>query len=210
MSQIMLSLSRLAADLMLYSMPEFGYFGLPADLCTGSSIMPQKKNPDVLELVRARVSAVLSYARAVGEIVKGLPSGYSRDLQETKEPFINGIETTRSCLRIMALLIGKLKADRNALRSAFTPQVLAADRALEMAVRGMPFRLAYDKVKADPGVPSEVDPATVVAGRSYLGTPKGTGLDDLAIRCRKVAASTAKERRSFDSAIARLLGIGQY
>jgi argininosuccinate lyase len=206
-SQIMLSLSRLAEDIILYSMPEFAYFGLPSDLCTGSSIMPQKQNPDVLELIRARTSTVLSCASAVAGIIKGLPSGYSRDLQETKEPFINGIATTRSCLRILTLVIKKLKIDEHAMKSAFTPQVLAADRALEMSASGVPFRLAYDRVKADLADLEKIDPALIVAKRPDLSTPQGVGLNALATRHRSASAATARNRKSFRSAIAGLLGV---
>jgi argininosuccinate lyase len=207
MSQVMLSLSRLAEDLILYSMPEFAYFGLPSDLCTGSSIMPQKKNPDVLELVRARASTVLSCVSAVEGIIKGLPSGYHRDLQEAKAPFINGIAVTRSCLRILTLVVKKLKVDRSAMKSAFTPQVLAADRALKMAAEGMPFRLAYDKVKSDLTDLDKVDPAAVVAERSYLSTPGGIGLGRLTTRHRRISGWTARNRKSFCKAISGLLGV---
>jgi len=84
LSNVMVTLSRLAQDLILFSLPEFGYFGLPESICTGSSIMPQKRNPDVLELVRAKPPPS-SPGRAVKSICAGLPSGYNRDLQETKK-----------------------------------------------------------------------------------------------------------------------------
>ena len=100
LSQVMLTLSRLAQDLMLFTMPEFAYFVLPAEYCTGSSIMPQKKNPDVLELVRAKTSRVAAAAEGVYALLKGLPTGYNRDLQEAKEPFMEGLATTRASLRI--------------------------------------------------------------------------------------------------------------
>ena len=89
--QLMLSLSRLAEDLILFSMPEFGYFVLPPELCTGSSIMPQKYNPDVLELIRAKAATVLGYGTAANTILKALPGGYNRDLQETKELYMEGL-----------------------------------------------------------------------------------------------------------------------
>ena len=109
---VMLSLGRLAEDLILYTTPEFGYFVLPAEFCTGSSIMPQKNNPDVLELVRAKSAKVMSFAMAAAMTVKGLPGGYNRDLQETKEPFMEGLKVTRSCLRILAMLTGGLGVNR--------------------------------------------------------------------------------------------------
>jgi hypothetical protein len=95
--QIMLSLSRLAEDLILFSMPEFGYFVLPPELCTGSSIMPQKYNPDVLELIRAKTAAVLGYGTAANTLLKGLPGGYNRDLQETGAVHGGRARDARTC-----------------------------------------------------------------------------------------------------------------
>ncbi|NCC53095.1 MAG: argininosuccinate lyase, partial [Spartobacteria bacterium] len=140
LSQVMLTLSRLAEDMILYSMPEFGYFTLPKEYCTGSSIMPQKNNPDVPELVRARASRVLADMMAVFSVVKSLPSGYNRDVQETKEPLMTGMDTTRASLRIMGRLTQGLKANRKNLCAAFTPEVFATDRAIELVAGGMPFR----------------------------------------------------------------------
>ena len=84
LSQMMISLSRFAQDLMLFTMPEFDYFFLPRAFCTGSSIMPQKQNPDVCELVRAKASNVMAENIRIAELIKGAPTGYNRDLQEAK------------------------------------------------------------------------------------------------------------------------------
>ena len=114
LSQVMLTLSRLAQDLMIFTMPEFGYFRLPPDLCTGSSIMPQKNNPDILELLRARASGMLADAFGVADMVKGLPSGYNRDLQETKAPFMRGFKVVLASLGVMRPLMSGLAVDREA------------------------------------------------------------------------------------------------
>ena len=148
LGQVMLTLSRLAQDLIIFSMPEFGYFRIPAEFTTGSSIMPQKRNPDVLELLRAKAAKVLSHAHFVAEIVRASPSGYNRDLQEAKEPFLDGFELTIRSLRILAPLMAGLEVDEAALRAAFTPDVFATDRALELVAAGRPFRDAYHEVKA--------------------------------------------------------------
>ena len=84
--QACLTLSKLAQDLILFSLPEFGYFTLPAELCTGSSIMPQKRNPDGLELVRAKSATISAAVAQIKSIIRGLPTGYNRDFQETKAP----------------------------------------------------------------------------------------------------------------------------
>lgn len=207
-SQVMLSISRLAEDLILYSMPEFGYFSLPEEYCTGSSIMPQKNNPDVLELVRARAWKVLSCVSTVAGIVKGLPSGYSRDLQETKEPFIDGIQTTRSCLRIFSLLVKKLKVDRKALLAGFTHEVFAADRVLELvAKKNMPFRQAYNHVKKHLEELTPIDPCRAIAKSPHLGTLAGVGIDALELRAETARNFMKKEKKRYYACISRLLSV---
>ena len=173
LSQLMLTLSRLAQDLMLFTMPEFAYFQLPSAYCTGSSIMPQKKNPDVLELVRAKASRVAAAAEGVYGLLKGLPTGYNRDLQEAKEPFLEGMATTRACLRIMNGLVQGLQVNHEALLRGFTPDVFATDRALELVAAGMPFRDAYHHVKAHLDELKDRDPVAALDQKRHLGAPAG-------------------------------------
>jgi argininosuccinate lyase len=146
LSQVMLDLQRLAHDLVLYSMDEFGYFRLPEEFCTGSSIMPQKKNPDVLELVRANFAVVHAGYLQTMEILKGLPSGYHRDLQLTKEPLLRGFRETLESVRIMDLILSRLGVEAEKCRAACTDEIFAADRAIEVARTGVPFRDAYHKI----------------------------------------------------------------
>ncbi|MCK4437380.1 argininosuccinate lyase, partial [bacterium] len=127
LSQVMSDLSKLAEDLILWTREEFGFFTLPDELCPGSSIMPQKKNPAALELIRAKSSAVYSYLFEVMNILNGLPSGYNRDLQLTKEPLMKGLEATESSLRICCLIISRLKVNKENLNEALTPELFATD-----------------------------------------------------------------------------------
>lgn len=205
--QVMLSLSRLAEDLILYSMPEFGYFSLPAEYCTGSSIMPQKSNPDVLELVRAKAAAVLAYGHCVSEIVRALPSGYNRDLQETKEPFMAGISATRACLRVMARLMKGLAVNAERLAGAFTPAVFAADRALELVGSGMPFRDAYRFTKKHLDEMEGIDAGRAVSAKAHLGAPGGMDFRAMEARCAASRRVIAGKRLSVDRAVSRLLGV---
>ncbi len=146
LSQVMLDLQRLAHDLVLYSMDEFGYFRLPEEFSTGSSIMPQKKNPDVLELVRANFAVVHSCYLQTMEILKGLPSGYQRDLQLTKEPLMRGFDSALKSTRIMDVVLSGLIVDAERCRRACTDEIYAADKALALAKKGIPFRDAYRKI----------------------------------------------------------------
>ena len=206
MSQVMLSLSRLAEDLLLYSMPEFGYFSIPAEYCTGSSIMPQKKNPDVLELVRARGSRVSGYAGTVLAVMKALPSGYNRDLQETKEPFIEGVRMTLECLKLLKMLLADLKVDRKKLVAAFTPGVFATDRAIELVGKGVPFRDAYNHVRLHLDALESTDPRRAVAAKTHLGATSGLDFDMLTSRVTLLRRTTADERRRYHKTISKLLG----
>lgn len=207
LSQVMLTLSRLAEDLILYSMPEFAYFSIPAEYCTGSSIMPQKKNPDVLELVRAKSFAVLGYSSTVANIVCGLPGGYNRDLQEAKEPYLEGLHQTRACVRIMTHLVKKLKANEKALRAGFSPEVFAADRALELVMDGLPFRSAYDHVKLHLKELKNMSPDQALAQKKHLGAPEGLDFEMFASRIEGLKKYVKTESRRYHGAIASLLGV---
>jgi argininosuccinate lyase len=207
MSQVMLTLSRLAQDLMLYSMPEFAYFRLPAEFCTGSSIMPQKRNPDVLELARAKAAKVHACASAVYEIVRGLPSGYNRDLQEAKEFLLEGISTTRASVRIMAPLVSALEVDEAALARGFTPDVFATDRALELVGQGMPFRDAYRHVKEHLGELGSSDPRKAIAAKKHLGGTAGLDLAYLEGRIAAGRSFVVAEQASFLKARRRLFDV---
>jgi argininosuccinate lyase len=146
LSQIMLDVQKLAQDLILFSMDEFGFFALPKEFCSGSSIMPHKKNPDVLEIARAKFSVVHAHYLRVIDIIKGLPSGYHRDLQLTKEPLMRGFEETIETLEIITLVLAGLKVSRKKCKQACTEEIYSADRALKLVREGMPFRDAYRKV----------------------------------------------------------------
>jgi argininosuccinate lyase len=205
-NQVMLTLSRLAQDLMLFTMPEFDYFRLPAEFCTGSSIMPQKKNPDVCELVRAKASRVQAAEQGVFDLIKGAPTGYNRDLQEAKELFMDGMYTVRACLRIMTPMIKATRINKKALVSAFTPDVFATDRALELVGEGMPFRDAYFHVKENLGDLIGVDPVMAIRSKTHLGAPFGLDWNYFKARTAAVRKTARDERRVLNRAVSKLLG----
>ena len=208
LGQVMLTLSRLAQDLILFTMPEFAYFRLPAGYTTGSSIMPQKRNPDVLELLRAKAAKVLACAQLAGEIVRAAPSGYNRDLQEAKEPFLEGFDLTVSSLRILRPLVEGLEVDADALRRAFEPEVFATDRVLELVTEGIPFRNAYQEVKANLHKLAGKSPDEAIAAKRHLGAPLGLDLASLAARAKEAEAWAAAEAARYRTHRDRLLGLG--
>ncbi len=147
LDQIMLDLGKLAGDLILFSMDEFGYFKLPEEFCTGSSIMPHKKNPDVLELMRAKASVVNSYVFQVINIINGLQSGFNRDFQLTKEPLMKGLEITLDSVKVMNLVLSGIKVNKENCKKACTREIYSVNKANELVKKGMPFRDAYKKLK---------------------------------------------------------------
>lgn len=146
LSQILFDLNKMASDIILFSMPEFGYFELAEEHCTGSSIMPHKKNPDVMELVRAKYHQVLAYEFQTKSLIANLISGYNRDLQLTKEPVMKGFEITKSCLAIMAPVIEKLEVSEEHCKKAMTEELYTVKAAHELVKKGIPFRKAYAEI----------------------------------------------------------------
>ena len=206
LAQVMVSVGRLAQDLMLYTLPEFGYFTLPAEYGTGSSIMPQKNNPDVVELVRARVSRVMACELTVKDIVRGLTSGYNRDLQETKGPFMEGLAVSRGCLRSLTLLMAGLTVHEAALLRGFTPGVFATDRALELVGQGMPFRDAYHHVKTHLDELESMDAHRAIRQKTHLGATAGLDFDAFEERITAGQQWRDAEWTSHCRTVAELLG----
>jgi len=207
LSQVMISLSRLAQDMILFTMPEFKYMSLPPAMGTGSSIMPQKNNPDVLELVRARAAKSISLAGEVMHLVRGLPGGYNRDLQEAKGPLLNGFHMARSTLRIMVPLIRGLRINREALLAGFSPGVFAGDAALELVGKGVSFRDAYLHVKQHLPELERMDPHQVIARKRHLGASAGLDFRLLADRISAERRFVRQETRRYYRTISRLLGV---
>jgi argininosuccinate lyase len=144
---LMQDLSRFAADVLLFATREFGFVALPQEFTTGSSIMPQKRNPDVFELVRARTaSATACLLEALGVCAK-LPSGYQRDLQLLKFPLFRAIDLALATLAILPPAILALRFRGEAIR--LDPDINAAEEANRLVVReGIAFRTAYQRVAA--------------------------------------------------------------
>ncbi|MHB8717607.1 MAG: argininosuccinate lyase [Candidatus Dormibacteria bacterium] len=145
----MVHLSRLAEEVVLWTSQEYGFAALPDSHATGSSLMPQKKNPDVLELVRGRTARSIGDLVALLTLLKGLPLAYNRDLQEDKSALFDAVDIAASSLAVMTDVMRVLEFDRRALRAAASdPGLLATDVAEYLVLRGMPFRAAHHLVGA--------------------------------------------------------------
>jgi argininosuccinate lyase len=192
-------LSRFGEELVLWSTTEFGFVRLGEGYCSGSSLMPQKRNPDIAELLRAKPARVIGDLVALLTISKGLTLAYNKDLQESQEPLYDAVETARMSLSVMPGLVAGLEFDTERMRvAAEDPALGATDLAEEMVRRGMPFRSAHEVVgrlvkaaeargvslralSADelhaadssltPSVLEALDPARAVAARTVTGGP---------------------------------------
>ena len=173
---VALTLSKLAQDLMLFTLPEFGYFSLPRELCTGSSIMPQKKNPDGLELARSRTALIGSCSMRVKSIIKALPSGYNRDFQDTKEPLVEGYRSAEELVLIMTEMLEKLTVHPDALKKACVPELYATDRVMEKVLSGGNFRDSYRSVGLNLSQVEGEDPVASLSKRTSIGTTGNLGI----------------------------------
>ena len=144
-------LGRLAADLIWYSSEEFGFIQLPTAITTGSSIMPQKRNPDVLELIRAGAARLRSRQAETGAIYGGLTAGYHRDLQFTKEPFLEGMMSLVDMLAALHLVLDGMTVDSRRCHDAVLPATGATDAVYAQVEAGVSFREAYrEQAKSAP------------------------------------------------------------
>jgi argininosuccinate lyase len=144
---VMVHLSRLAEELVLWSSPRFGFVRLPDRYCTGSSIMPQKKNPDVPELVRGKAGRVIGATVALFTLMKGQPLAYNKDNQEDKEPLFDAVDTVKDSLAVFAGLVAGLQPVPRAMRAAVLEgHATATDLADYLVRKGLPFRDAHEVV----------------------------------------------------------------
>jgi len=147
LAMIGIHLSRFSEDLILWSTTEFGYLEFSDAFATGSSLMPQKKNPDMAELTRGKSGRLIGNLVSLLTILKGLPSSYNRDLQEDKEALFDSVDTVRAALEIFAAMVPELIVHRERMESAATdPQLLATDLADYLVRKGVPFRDAHAAV----------------------------------------------------------------
>jgi argininosuccinate lyase len=213
-AQLQTHLARLAEDLIWFSAPEFGFLALPDAYTTGSSLMPQKKNPDSLELIRGKAARVDADLLRLLLLLKGLPAGYQKDMQEDKEAVFDAADTTALSLTVMTGVIAGLRPDREAMRRAGgREEMMAAGLAVALAREGMPFRKAHGVVG---GLVAEAQrtgrslreaaaaalPAVAPAVAERLGTLFDP---DAAVRAKAARGGTAPDavRASLDAALAR-------
>jgi argininosuccinate lyase len=202
-------IARLSQDVVLFAAEEFGYLVLPPDLATGSSIMPQKRNPDLFELTRGRAAALEGDLMAVLQIKSKLSGGYHRDFQLLKEPLMRGVERIGGMLQVIADAVPRLGVDRQRCAEALAGGTLATDEVMRRVEAGRPFRLAYRDVAAalargeSFNVPSA---SRIISRRKATGGLGDLGLTQARARLRRSRTWGAREQRRFDRALRKLVG----
>lgn len=202
-------LSRLSADVILFSAQEFGFLVLPNDLATGSSIMPHKRNPDLFELTRARAAALDGELAGVFHLKGKLASGYHRDFQLLKAPLFRGLDLTGEMLEMMVHAVPKLGVDAARGREMIRGEALTTDEVMRRVEAGVPFREAYRAVaaefKAGATFP-EPSPADLIRRRGSTGGVGHLALGELRSRARVASSWNRREQARFDRALRRLAG----
>jgi argininosuccinate lyase len=142
------SLARFSADMILYMSSEFRFIDFPDELVTGSSIMPQKKNPDVFEIIRARANRIQVVPQEIAMITANLTSGYNRDLQLLKSLIFNAFEELDECIDILIFMLGGVKVRRNITEDPAYNAIFSTEEVNRLVRKGIPFRDAYKRVSA--------------------------------------------------------------
>jgi argininosuccinate lyase len=202
-------LARLSGDVILYSAEEFGYLVLPAELATGSSIMPQKRNPDLFELTRARAAALEGDLATVMALKAKLTGGYHRDFQLLKEPLFRGVRRTHEMLGMVAAAIPRLGVDAERCRAALSGDALVTDEVMRRVEAGQPFRAAYRAVAAEFKAGArftEPGAAELIGRRQSTGGVGNPGLVEARSRMRAAEGWARRARARFDAAMSRLAG----
>jgi argininosuccinate lyase len=208
--QIGHDLSRLSGDAILYSAAEYGLLRLPEAFTTGSSIMPQKRNPDVFEVTRGRVATLAGDLTAVLAVRSNLTSGYHRDFQLLKAPLFHGLDQIEGAVDMLGRVVPLLEVDRARGRQALGEGgLLVTDEALRRVEEGVPFREAYRQVSEEyraGGALPVPSPADVLSRRNATGAPGNPGIPAARARLRAARRWRTREHRRFEGAIGRLSG----
>jgi argininosuccinate lyase len=204
---ILQEINKFATDVLLFTTSEFNFFEVAAELCSGSSIMPQKKNVDIAELLRSKVHLILgNYAQLIG-LSSNLISGYNRDLQDSKKPLFESLELTIQCLQIAKLLLTKIEINHPKIQTAITPELFANHHALSLVKQGVPFREAYQQAAAEY---QKIDLADFsITTSSHLGGIGNLGLKLLKKQLRNEQQLYQQENQKYQTMVTSLLSKGK-
>jgi len=203
--QMMMTLSKFAQDLLMFTTTEFNFFNVNPKFCTGSSIMPQKKNLDIMEYLRAKTHKIIGYQQISASIAAGLPSGYNADFGETKKPFVEAFEVTIKTLQLIKIVVPSLTPNIKNLKKACKKELLATHSAYELVKKGLSFRKAYKKIGANLKSIAEIDLVEILKQTNHLGGPGNLGISKAFTRLKNEKLWRKKQQVEFKAVINKLL-----
>lgn len=199
------TLSKLAEDVLLFSMTEFGYFEAAGDIVTGSSIMPQKKNLDALELIRGKPHLLYGYLMQMLTLISGLPSGYNKDVKETKKLLVEGVTLIKSLLKSTTIALQGLQVDEDKCLKSLTKEVFAADFATELVLKKkLAFRKAYQTVGENLNTIPTFDPVKNIKSKKHLGATGNLGLGKLAKEIQELEVFWSNQKKKHKAKLLNL------
>jgi len=182
------TLNRLAADMILFMGQDHNFIGFPEELTTGSSIMPHKKNPDVLELIRAHSNLVMLAPTQLNALTSNMISGYHRDFQLAKEILVPAIDKTKQCLAMMELMVGQMKVNNDILKAEKYKYIFSVEEVNSRVIEGKTFRDAYREVAED--IKNGTYNPDYKANYTHLGSIGNPGLDHIRKKMQQVLKQT--------------------
>src|SRR3990167_3129833 len=174
LNQLMQTMAKFANDVLVFSMSEFGFVELPKEYCTGSSLMPQKRNCDVFELTRGKANIMLGHLISMIELQNVLLSGYNRDSQLSKDLLVKALHLYSNTVKVMSTVTEGITLNKAKCLAACSPEIFATDKALDLVKQGIPFRDAYRHVAAHLDELDQIDPVKNIQQKSYSLAPAQT------------------------------------
>lgn len=207
--QVILDISKMASDILIFTTSEFDFFDVNKSFTSGSSIMPQKKNVDIAELLRSKVHLIEGYLIQIIDITKNLPSGYNRDIQDTKKPFIEGIDLTSKTIEIATLLVKNITPKKEVLRKSMTKDIYATEKAYQLVQRGMSFRQAYIKIGQNLDSISNPKPLKSLRMSKHIGGTGNLNTKNVAKQLNLEKKLLNAQKEKYQKAIANILNLKQ-
>lgn len=205
LNAVIVGINKFASDVLFFTSSELKYFEVADQLSSGSSIMPQKKNMDIAELLRSKIHLTLGYYTQLLGLYSNLISGYNRDLQDSKKPFIEALEIISDSIRVTNILIKNLTPKKDKLEQALTEEIFATHKAMELVAKGVPFRQAYQTIGSNLVNIKIKDKSRFLTLSKHLGGTGNLQLSQYKTELIKERTIHKNESQKFHEAVQKLL-----
>jgi argininosuccinate lyase len=205
LTSILFDINKFATDVLFFTTSEMNYFSVSDKCYSGSSIMPQKKNVDIAELLRSKVHILLGNYTQIISLSSNLISGYNRDFQDSKKPFFESLDVAHDSIRAATLLITNVIPNKTNLESALTSEIFATHHAMELVSKGMPFRQAYQTVGNNLSSFGTKDTQKLLQQSKHIGGTGNLDLERIDGVCQSEKNFWEREKKQFDESISILI-----